>query len=99
MGEVIAARLDDILAKEFKEIKEEMKADSSEVARRLLAQGIKVYKQERVLKLLTKGKMTIARAARELGVPIYELLDLMKRERVIISYDIEDLRRDVEAKV
>jgi predicted HTH domain antitoxin len=99
MGEVIATRLDDALAKEFRAIEEEMKADTSEVARRLLAEGIKVYKQERVLKLLAKGKITIARAAREIGISIYELLDIMKREKVAVSYSIEDLRRDVEAKL
>lgn len=98
MGEVIATRLDDALAKEFREVEEEMKADTSEVARRLLAQGIKVYKQERVLKLLAKGRMTVARAARELGISIYELLDLMKKEKIAISYTMEDLRRDIGAK-
>ena len=99
MSEVIATRLDDALAKEFREVEGEMKVDTSEVARRLLAQGIRVFKQERVLKLLGEGKMTIARAARELGISIYELLDLMKRERVAVSYGIDDLRRDIEAKI
>lgn len=98
MGEVIATRLDDALAKEFREVEEEMKADTSEVARRLLAQGIRTHKQERILKLLGKGKMTVARAARELNISIYELLDLMKKERVVVSYGLEDLRRDVGAK-
>lgn len=98
MGEVIATRLDDALAKEFREVEEEMKADTSEVARRLLAQGIRVHKQERILKLLGKGKMTVARAARELGISIHELLDLMRKERIVVSYGLEDLRRDVGAK-
>lgn len=99
MGEIIATRLDDALTKEFREVEEEMKADTSEVARRLLAQGIKAHKQERILKLLGKGKMTVARAAKELGISIYELLDLVKRERVVASYSLEDLRRDVGAKL
>lgn len=99
MGEVIATRLDNALAKDFREVEKEMKADTSEVARRLLAQGIKVYKQERVLKLLAKGRMTIARAARELDISIYEILDLMKKEKVAVSYGLEDLRRDIEAKI
>lgn len=98
MGEVIATRLDDALSKEFREVEREMKADTSEVARRLLAQGIRVYKQERILKLLAEGKMTVSRAARELGISIYELLDLMTREKVTISYGVEDLRRDIGAK-
>jgi predicted HTH domain antitoxin len=99
MGEIIATRLDDALTKEFREVEEEMKADTSEVARRLLAQGIKAHKQERILKLLGKGKMTVARAAKELGISIYELLDLVKREHVVASYSLEDLRRDVGAKL
>jgi predicted HTH domain antitoxin len=99
VSEVIATRLDNALAKEFREIEAEMKTDTSEAARRLLAQGIRAYKRERVLKLLGAGKMTVARAARELGISIYELLDLVKREKVAVSYGIDDLRRDAEAKI
>ncbi len=41
------------------------------------------------------GKLTLARAAREAGVSLWEMMDYARARKVPVQYDLEDLQRDV----
>ena len=41
-------------------------------------------------------QMTLARAAREADVSIWQMMDHVRQQKVVAQYDLDDLGRDVE---
>ena len=39
---------------------------------------------------------TLARAAREAGVSLWEMMDYVKTKKITAQYDLEDLQRDLK---
>jgi predicted HTH domain antitoxin len=39
--------------------------------------------------------MTLARAARDAGVPLWEMLDYVRQRKIAAQYDLDDLRQDM----
>ncbi len=73
------------------------KVDRSAEVRKLLEIGIYERKKRDVIDKYRSGKITVEKAAMELGITIWEALDLFKRKKVEIQYDEEDFVRDIEA--
>lgn len=96
MTSQIAARVDEDLLARIKEIEKEMRADRSEVIRRLLDEGVRQYRLERAVGLLRDGRATVSRAAEIAGVSIWDMLEVMRVKRVPIPYKAEDLRKSLE---
>ena len=71
-------------------------SDRSTIVRRLLAQAIERWKLEHYVRLYGDGKLTLARAARDAGVSMWEMMDYAGTRKVPAQYDIEDLGRDLE---
>ena len=63
--------------------------------RRLLSRAIQQWKLEHYVRLYGDGKLTLARAAREAGVSLWEMMDYARARKVPVQYDLEDLQRDV----
>ena len=63
--------------------------------RRLLSKAIQQWKLEHYVRLYGDGKLTLARAAREAGVSLWEMMDYARARKVPVQYDLEDLQRDV----
>ena len=63
--------------------------------RRLLSRTIQQWKLEHYVRLYGDGKLTLARAAREAGVSLWEMMDYARARKVPVQYDLEDLQRDV----
>ena len=63
--------------------------------RRLLSRTIQQWKLEHHVRLYGDGKLTLARAAREAGVSLWEMMDYARARKVPVQYDLEDLQRDV----
>ena len=40
--------------------------------------------------------MTLARAAREAGVSLWEMMDYVRQRKIAAQYDLDDLRNDME---
>ena len=93
---MIGARVDEEFLKKLERVTAEMKADRSEVVRRLLDKGLKEYEKEKALRLLREGKVTAWKAAEMCGISLFEMIELMKKERVLIPYSTEDLKKDIE---
>ena len=67
----------------------------STTVRRLLSQAIQQWKLEHYVRLYGDGKLTLARAARDAGVSLWEMMDYARSRRVPAQYDVEDLQQDL----
>ena len=47
-------------------------------------------------RLYGEGKVSLARAARDAGVSLWEMMDFARSRKVPAQYELEDLRRDLE---
>lgn len=50
---------------------------------------------EHYVRLYGDGKLTLARAAQDAGVSLWEMMDYARARKVPARYDLEDLKRDL----
>jgi predicted HTH domain antitoxin len=98
MAETISVRLDEKTLRELEELAKEFKTDRSEALRRALAEGLKQAKFRRVVELLRQEKVSIGKAAELAEMSIYEMLEVIEREKIPYGYSKEDLERDLVAE-
>ena len=94
--QMVGTRLPLELVRELELIENVEQADRSTTVRRLLSKAIRQWKLEHYVRLYGDGKLTLARAARDAGVSLWELMDYARARRVPAQYDLEDLKRDLE---
>ena len=51
---------------------------------------------EHYARLFGHGKLTLARAAREAGVTLWEMMDFTRSNKIAVQYGLEDLRQDMD---
>ena len=93
----IATRVDRELLEQIERIEKEVRADRSEVIRRLLDEGVKQYQTKKAIELLRDGKITVSRAAEIARVSIWDMLEIMHMKKIPIPYGAEDLREGLES--
>ena len=93
--QMVGARLPVGLVRELEFIEEVEQADRSTTVRRLLAKAVREWKLEHYARQCGDGKLTMARAARDAGVPLWELMEFVRGRKVAVQYDLEDLRQDL----
>ena len=93
---MVGTRLPEQLVRDLEIIEQEEQADRSTTVRKLLYKAIGTWKLDHYAKRYGEGKMTLARAAREADVSIWQMMDHVRRQRVVAQYDLDDLGRDVE---
>ena len=94
--QMVGARLSPELVRGLELIEDVEQSDRSTIVRRLLSQAIQRWKLEHYVRLYGDGKLTLARAAREAGVSMWEMMDYARSRKVSAQYDLEDLERDLE---
>lgn len=67
--------------------------DRTEVARRILVEGVKRARTERALADYAAGRVTAWRAARDSGIPLYEMLDRIHEAAIPYELDPQALER------
>jgi len=95
MTETVSVRLDKKALAEIEVLSSEFKSDRSEALRRALDRGLQELRLERVLAGLREGKLSKGRAAEQLGVSIYDVLDLVEEHQIPYGYTAEDLHEDL----
>lgn len=95
MAEAISVRLDKKTIKDLEAFSEELKADRSEILRRVVATGLKELKKKKILELLRTEKISIGKSAELLEISIYELLELMAQNEIPYGYSLKDLKADL----
>ncbi len=92
---IVSTRLPLELVRELELIENVEQADRSTTVRRLLSKAIRQWKLEHYARLYGDGKLTLARAARDAGVSLWEMMDYARARKVPAQYDLEDLNRDL----
>jgi predicted HTH domain antitoxin len=90
-------RVSSELVRELEEIARLEGLAKTDVARRLLKEGIKRWKLEHALRLYQEGRVTKERASEIAGVSIYEILDAVSQRRIPSHYSLEEAMEDLEA--
>ena len=93
--QMVGTRLSPELVRELDLIGDVEQSDRSTTMRRLLSQAIQQWKLEHYVRLYGDGKLTLARAARDAGVSLWEMMDYARARKVPAQYDLEDLERDL----
>jgi predicted HTH domain antitoxin len=55
------------------------------------------WKLSHYASLYGKGKISMARAAHEAGVSLWEMMEYTRREKIAAQYDLADLEEDLAA--
>ena len=93
--QMVGTRLPAELVRELAFIADVEQSDRSTTVRRLLSKAIQEWKLEHYARLYGDGKLTLARAARDAGVSLWEMMDYARARKVPAQYDLEDLQRDL----
>jgi len=94
---MVGTRLPQHLVHDLRRIEEVEQSDRSTVMRRLLAAAVGDWKLEHYAKLYGERKITLARAAREAGVSLWEMIDYTRRKKIPSQYDLDDFEDDLKA--
>ena len=94
--QMVGTRLPDTVVRDLEAIEEVEQSDRSTTVRKLLARAIQDWKLDHYSRLYGNGKLTLARAAREAGVSLWEMMDYVKTKKITAQYDLEDLQRDLK---
>jgi predicted HTH domain antitoxin len=81
---------------EIEEIARQEDLGKTDVARRLLHEGIKYWKLEHALGLYCEGRISKARAAEIAGVSIYEMIDLVRERSIPLQYSLQEAMEDIK---
>ena len=87
----LTVRLEKELIRKIEEEAREEKTDKSTVARRLITLGIEQTRKARAIDEYRKGKCTIWKASQKAGVPLREMIETVKRERIPLHLSPEDV--------
>ncbi len=93
---MVGARLPAAVVRELELIEGVEQADRSTTVRKLLSRAIREWKLEHYVRLYGDGKLSLARAARDAGVSVWEMMDYARRRKIPAQYDLEDFHRDLE---
>src|SRR5436190_12552106 len=95
--QMVGTRLPDTVVRDLEAIEEVEQSDRSTTVRKLLSRAIQDWKLDHYSRLYGNGKLTtLARAAREAGVSLWEMMDYVKTKKITAQYDLEDLQRDLK---
>lgn len=93
--QMVGALLPLELVRALEIIEDVEQCDRSTTVRRLLSKAIRQWKLEHYARLYGEGKLTLARAAREAEVSLWEMIDYARTQKTPAQYDLEDLQRDL----
>ena len=94
--QMVGTRLPQELVRELEKIESAEQSDRSTTVRKLLYKAIGEWKLEHYARLYGDGKLTLARAAREAGVSLWEMMDYARQRTIPAQYDLEDFERDAK---
>ena len=93
---MVGTRLPDTVVRDLEAIEQVEQADRSTTVRKLLSRAIQEWKLDHYSRLYGSGKLTLALAAREAGVSLWEMMDYVKTRKIAAQYDLEDFERDLK---
>jgi predicted HTH domain antitoxin len=96
MDKPITTRLPEDFIAKLKEISEKENIDMSTAIRKLLAGALKEWKIRYALEQYSKGEFSFGQAAEFAEVSVWDFPELLKKYKVTINYDVEELEEDLK---
>jgi predicted HTH domain antitoxin len=93
---MVGTRLPDTVVRDLEAIEQVEQADRSTTVRKLLSRAIQGWKLDHYARLYGSGKLTLARAAREAQVSLWEMMDYVKTKKITAQYELEDFQHDLK---
>lgn len=87
----LTVRVEEETFKDIEALTELEKCDKSTIARKLLAIGLREMKKKHAVSLYREGKCTLWKAAQTAGVPLREMIEILKTEKVPVHVSPEDV--------
>lgn len=94
--QMVGSRLPPELLKDLETIEKLEQTDRSTTVRKLLRKAIEEWKLEHFARQYGAGKITLARAAHEAGVSLWEIMDYTRQHKIPAQYSLEDLEHDLK---
>jgi predicted HTH domain antitoxin len=94
--QIVGTRLPQSLINDPGEIEKIDQSDRSTTLRKLLSVAVREWKLDYYTKEYAHGRITMARAAEEAGVPLWEMLDCARQQKVPAQYSLEDFNHDMQ---
>ena len=82
--------------KELKTIADTEHIAESVAIKKLLDMGVQKWKEERALKLLEEGKVTLWKASELAGVSLWEMLNLVEKRNISLPLSASDVIEDIK---
>jgi predicted HTH domain antitoxin len=90
------ATLPDQIVRDLEQIQAAEHTDQTATLVRLLTKAIRDWKLEHYAQAYGAGKISMARAAQESGVSIWEMMDYVRSRKISAQYDRDDLEDDLK---
>jgi predicted HTH domain antitoxin len=92
--QLVASRLPDELVQDLELIERWEQTDRSTTVRKLLRQAIGDWKRAHYAQQYGEGRITLARAAQEAGISLWEMIDYLRQRKIAAQYDLADFEQD-----
>lgn len=93
---IVGTRLPKDLVRDLEQIERIEQSDRSTTVRKLLSHAIAEWKLDHYATEYGQGKLTMARAAREAGVSIWEMQSYVRDHKIAAQYDHEEFEHDLK---
>ena len=93
----LTARVPDDMVKELARVSKEEQLDKSTVVRRLLAESLGKWREQRALEQYQKGAWSTEQASHYAKVSPWRFFELLQHRGVFLNYDEEELQEDLKA--
>ena len=87
----LTVRLGKELIKKIEEEAKQEKTDKSTVTRKLIDIGIQQTRRMRALQEYRRGKCTVWKASEKAGIPLREMIELLRQEKIPLHLTREDV--------
>ena len=92
----ISARIPEDVFKELEAFMREESLEKSASIRKLLAEGLQHWKEQRALKSLEEGKVSYLKAAEMSGLSVWDFADLVREKGMIWIKSEKFIHRDIK---
>jgi predicted HTH domain antitoxin len=93
---IVGTRLPQSLINYLEKIEKVDQSDRSTTLRKLLSGAVREWKLDYYAKEYAHGRITMAGAAEEAEVPLWEMLDYARQQKVPAQYSLEDFKHDMQ---
>ena len=93
--QMVGSRLPVELVQDLEMIERVEQTDRSTALRKLLHKAVGDWKREHYARQYGDGRMTLARAAGDADVSLWEMMDYVRHRKIAVQYDLDDLRKDM----